>query len=270
MNRSRIIILGIAALAAIAAAFLVRGLLGGGTESSAAATAPKAASTVRVLIAAADIQAGTKVTPAAVRWQVWPKSAVDENFITAQGSPSINKVVEGTVARMPIMTGEPLTTAKIIHADSAGFMSAQLMPGMRAISIAISAESGAGGYILPNDRVDLLLTRATSGSGKHRNFATTTLLSDVRVLAIGNTYKSGDGKDGDNKKYVVGKTATLELTPKQAEMVAQAGHSGSLSLSLRPLGEGQVIHQVAETDDGGNVAIIRYGVTRVGLSKKGE
>ncbi len=129
MNRSRIIVLGAAAVAAIVAAFLVRGLLGGGTEKSAAATPPKPVSTVRVLVAASNIQPGTKLTADAVRWQVWPKSTVDSSFITASGSPDLNKVIDGTVARAPLIAGEPLTTTKIVHADAAGFMAAQLTPG---------------------------------------------------------------------------------------------------------------------------------------------
>ena len=100
---------------------------------------------------------------------------------------------------------------------------------MRAVSIGISVQSGAGGFILPNDRVDVLLTRSLPGGRKQ--FATSTILDDVRVLAVDQTF--GQKKD---EKTVVGKTATLELTPGQAEMIARASASGTLSLSLRPLG----------------------------------
>lgn len=261
MNRSRVIILGLAALAAIVAALLVRGLLGGGTEKSAAATPPKPIATVQVLVAASAIQPGTKLTPAAVRWQVWPKSAVNSSFITAAGSSDIAKIIAGTVARAPMIEGEPLSTTKIVHADSAGFMAAQLSPGMRAVSIGIDAKSGAGGFILPNDRVDVLLTRSLGGQ---RQFSADTILRNVRVLAVDQTYSQQ--KD---EKVVIGKTATLELSPRQAEIIARASAAGTLSLSLRPLADGGS-HALASADNDGPVNVIRYGVTRAGLDRSGE
>lgn len=263
MNRSRVIVLGLAAFAAIVAALLVRGLLGGGTEKSAAATPPHPVSTVRVLVAASNIQPGSALTPASVRWQVWPKAAVDGSFITASASPDIPKIVEGTVARAPLIAGEPLSTTKIVHAKAAGFMAAQLSPGMRAVSIGIDAKSGAGGFILPNDRVDVLSTHKLPGVGRH--FAASTIIRDVRVLAIGQTYSQKG-----NEKVVVGKTATLELTPRQSETIAQASASGVLSLSLRPLASGSADHQVASADNNGAVAVIRYGITRPGGGQAGE
>ncbi len=231
MNRSRLVILGLAAVAAVVAALLVRGLVGGGTEKSAAATAPQAAATVRVLVAAAAIQPGVKLTPQLVRWQAWPQSALDPTYITARRGSDIGKVIEGAVARAPLVENQPVTTTEIVHADSAGFMAAQLSRGMRAVSIGIDVKSGAGGFILPNDRVDVLLTRAAQG--QKGAFATDTILSDVRVLAVDQTY----GETKDNKKAVIGKTATLELTPSQAELIAREARAGVLSLSLRPLAD---------------------------------
>lgn len=264
MNRSRVIVLGLAAFAAIVAAFLVRGLLGGGTEKSAAAVPPHPISTVRVLVAANNIQPGTALTPASVRWQVWPKSAVDGSFITASASPDLSKIVAGTVARAPLIAGEPLSTTKIIHAKGAGFMAAQLSPGMRAVSIAIDAKSGAGGFILPNDRVDVLSTHVLPGGGRH--FAASTIIHNVRVLAIGQTYSQKS-----NEKVVVGKTATLELTPRQSVVIARAAASGVLSLSLRPLADNSADHRMASaSDDGGSVSVIRYGLARAGADQAGE
>ena len=262
MNRSRVIILGFAALAAIVAAFLVRGLLGGGTEKSAAATAPQPVSTVQVLVAASNIQAGTKLTAGTVRWQVWPKSAVDSSFITANGGADIGKIIDGTVARTPLIAGEPLSTTKVVHADAVGFMAAQLAPGMRAVSIGISVESGAGGFVLPNDRVDVLLTQPVAGV--QRSFAAKTILDDVRVLAVDQTF----GQVAE-EKVVVGKTATLELTPRQAEVIARAGASGTLSLSLRPLADNSADSTLASAG-GDGISVIRYGVSRAGSGQAGE
>lgn len=254
MNRSRVIILGLAGLAAIVAAFLVRGLLGGGTEKSAAAVAQKPVSNTRILVAASDIQAGTKLTPASVRWQAWPQSAVHSSFITASNGADLTKVIRGTVTRARLIAGEPVTTTEIVHGDATGFMAAQLTPGMRAVSIGISAQSGAGGFILPNDRVDVLLTRPVPGG--QRQFTSKTILSNVCVLAVGQTFKqSGD------EKTVIGKTATLELTPGQAQAIARAQASGILSLSLRPLGD-NASDQGDMSAVGNGVSVIRYGIVR--------
>jgi pilus assembly protein CpaB len=259
MNRSRILILGLAAFAAIVAAFLVRGLLGGGTTKSAAATPPQPLATEQVLVASAAIQPGTKLTAGSVHWQVWPKSAVDGSFITSASSPDIDKIVAGTVARTPIAQGEPLSVTKIVHADSAGFMAAQLSAGTRAVSISIDEKASAGGFILPNDRVDVLLTRSL---GDHQ-FDADTILKNVRVLAVGQSYEQKQ-----DEKVVEGKTATLELTPGQAEVIARASEAGTLSLSLRPLDDSGPV--AAATDDGGPVNVIRYGIARSGLDKSGE
>jgi len=257
MNTSRVVILGAAALAAGAAAFLARGLLGGGTEKVKAAPPPPP-TTNEVLVAADAIQAGAPLLPGSVRWQVWPKGSVDSSFITHADAPDVDHLVSGVVAREPIAAGEPLTESKIVHADAAGFMAAEVTPGMRAVSIGISTESGAGGFILPNDRVDVLVTGQVSDTP--RRFGTKTILSDVRVLAVDQTYK--EDKD---QKVVLAKTATLELAPKQAELVEMAQAAGTLTLTLRALGDSGLQDKSAAGSgqtDAGPMYIIRYGVVR--------
>src|SRR4051812_5194259 len=160
MNRSRIIVLSLAAFAAGAAALLARGFLGGGTVPVQAQ--PAAVSTVGVLVASSNIEPGRPVKPDMVRWQPWPKSSVDSTFLTEEGNPPVDQLVKGAVTRAPIVAGEPLTNTKMVHSDAASFMSAMLTPGMRAVSIPITTESGAGGFILPNDRVDVILTALAS------------------------------------------------------------------------------------------------------------
>lgn len=268
MNTQRVLILGVAALAAGAAVLLVRGLLGGGTARSHAALPPPAVS--EVLVASGNLQAGAALTPASVRWQEWPKSAVDASFITRDTAGDPARVVRGAVARAPIMAGEPLTAAKIVHGDSAGFMAAMVDPGMRAVSIGISTETGAGGFILPNDRVDVLVTQQISDSP--RRFATHTLFTGVRVLAVDQTYR-----EDQSQKVVLAKTATLELTPHQAEQVEGARASGTLSLSLRALGDDGA-HQVATADKAsaadtaasGAVTVIGYGIAHAAGNGQGE
>ncbi|HEY1961625.1 MAG TPA: Flp pilus assembly protein CpaB [Rhizomicrobium sp.] len=260
MNRSRVIVLGLAALAAGVAVFLVRGFLGGGTEPGKAQNSPAVAS-IGVLVATSNIEPGRPVTPDLVRWQAWPKSSVDSNFLTQDTNPNPDQIVKGTVARAPIVAGEPLTNNKIVHSESAGFMAATVTPGMRALSIPISTESGAGGFILPNDRVDVLLTLQVSEQPKA--FASHTFLHDVRVLAVDQTYT----QDKD-QKTVLAKTATLELSPAQAEMVDAAAATGTVSLALRPLGETATADLNADKHRNTNavVSVIRYGVSHAGAA----
>lgn len=265
MNRSRIIVLVLAAFAAGAVALIVRGLLGGGTAPVRAAIAPAAASTINVLVAAAQIQPGTALTPDLVRWQSWPKSSVDSSFIAQEGNGDASAIVKGTVARAPMLEGEPLTNTKIIHGDAASFMSATLTSGMRAVSTAISTDTGAGGFILPNDRVDVLVTQQLSGQ---HNFATRTILNDVRVLAMDQTF----GQDKD-RKTVLAKTATLELSPDQATKLTRAAASGTISLTLRALGDNNANAKVAAQTghgDDGQVTVIRYGITHAGAESGGN
>jgi len=264
MNRSRVLVLGLAALAAGAAALLARGLLGGGTEKSHAAlpVAPQIV-TNEVLVAANDIPAGTPLSAGAVRWQTWPKASVDSSFMTKNENPDLDRAVAGTVARTPLVAGEPLTMQKIVRSDGAGFMAAMLTPGMRAVSINISTETGAGGFILPNDRVDVLQTVQISDTP--RRFASQTILSAVRVLAIDQT----SGGDAGQKVVAGAKSATLELTPGQAELVERAQATGALSLALRALGDtgkAQAAASPNANSSDGEVAVIRYGVTRPGQS----
>ena len=280
MNTSRLIVLGLAAVAAGGAAFLARGLLGGGTPPVQAAQAPAPVTTSEVLVAANDLTPGQRLLPEQVRWQKWPRSSVDPSFFTDSNTPNLDTLVKGTVVRSPIVAGEPVTDGKIVRSDATGFMAATLSPGMRAVSIPISVASLAGGFILPNDRVDLMLTSQVPDG--QRRFRTTTFLRNVRVLAIDQAY--ADSKNpGKNQKPVSDvRTATLELTPSQAERVARAQASGTLSLSLRALADSTVTAgknrvQMARTkydnpdsSDSGEVSVIRYGVVHADTTSSGE
>ncbi len=262
MDRSRIIVLVIAAAAAGAVALLARSLLGGGTQPTVAAPAPQMAMS-EVLVAASALAPGSQLTPASVRWQDWPQSSVDPSFITHNSAPDISKIVQGAVVRAPMMTGEPLSTTKIVHGNAAGYMSAMLMPGMRAVSIAISADTGAGGFILPNDRVDVLCTIQPQESHKVESG---TILKNIRVLAV------DQSNDSKHSKNVVGRTATLELSPSQVELIERAKVGGTLSLALRPLGDSETADTNAAKDDSGTkeIDILRYGVLRAATVRSKE
>ncbi len=256
MDRSRIIVLAVAAIAAGLVALIARSFLGGGTEAPKAAPVPQIAMS-EVLVAASNLTPGAPLTAGSVRWQQWPKAAVDSSFITQDSAPSLEKFVQGAVVRAPMMTGEPLTATKIVHADSAGLMATLVTQGMRAVSIAISTESGAGGFILPNDRVDVLCTQQLA-DGHH--WHTATILKDVRVLAVDQTYESKD------TKTVLAKTATLELSPSQVELVELAQASGTISLALRALGDSGSValatseNRQDEQPKSAEIAVFRYGI----------
>jgi pilus assembly protein CpaB len=259
MNTQRIIVLGIALVAAGGAAFLVRGMLGGGAQVAAAKPAPQIAMS-EVLVANVNLTPGQALTAEQIRWEKWPASTVDPSFITHDTAGNDDELVKNTVVRAMILPGQPITKTALVHGDASGFMAATLGEGMRAISMGISVDSGAGGFILPNDRVDVILTRKPEG-GSGRSFAKT-ILSNLRVLAVDQTYRQE--KD---TRTVIGKTATVEVSPEQAEAIAAAAQSGSLSLSLRPLSAGTVSldkpapkKRTASNYDG-PVSVIRYGVT---------
>ena len=275
MNTKRIIVLGLALVAASAAALLARGLFGGGTPKVEAKPVPVIAMS-EVLVAASNLQAGKALTPASVRWQKWPAASVDPSFITNNSVAAIGDLVKDSVVRTPVIAGQPITMTAIVHGTAGGFMAAMLTPGMRAVSITISADSGAGGFILPNDRVDLIMIQKSS-DGKNSTRART-IMTNVRVLAVDQTFKQE--KDANT---VIGKTATLELMPGDAELVARAQSQGQISLALRPLTDAQPaavasaapVSQAtgAPLDNGkdegrddenspDHVAVIRYGVSR--------
>jgi pilus assembly protein CpaB len=262
MNNSRKFVLAGAGVAALLVILLVRGLLGGGTSPAKAAFLPPAIATSDVLVASSNVDSGTALNAGMVRWQQWPKSSVDSSFITQETSPNISAIVAGTVVRAPLVAGQPLTTANIVHSDSAGVMAASLADGTRGVSIRISAETGAGGFILPNDRVDVIVTESM---GEH-DFHAHTILTNVRILAVDQTYKQ------DKDQTVVGKTATLELTPKQAEQVERAQASGTISLSLRGLGDsGTASSRIAaksSQSDSSEVEVLRYSVPRYAGAQK--
>jgi pilus assembly protein CpaB len=194
-----------------------------------------------------------------VRWQKWPTSSVDPGFIQQTSAVSAAAAVAGTVARAPIVAGEPITYTKIIRSDATGFMAATLQPGMRAVSIPVTIASVAGGFILPNNHVDIILTETTNDTPKRAT--SRVVLSDVRVLAI-------DQTTADKNPKSDAKTVTLELSPAQVQTISRAQVTGVLSLALRALGDNAAAQSASQqtgtgADSGsGEVTIIRYGIAR--------
>ena len=261
MKAARIVVLAIAVGAGGIAA-----LLAGRSEKPAPvkqAPAPQVAG-VDVLVAKSDIPVGKAVSPGDVQWQVWPESAQTGNFIRKNNRPDAIEKLSGMIARSPFVAGEPIREAKLVNGKGSGFMAAILPTGMRAVSTQISPETGAGGFILPNDHVDVILTRRDRDADKTGGGETQTsetILSNIRVLAIDQSVQEKDGQ-----KVVVGKTATLELSQKQAETLALAQHLGSLSLALRSItdaeGDKAKPDDTADrSDQGTSINVVRFGVT---------
>jgi pilus assembly protein CpaB len=229
MKSARIIVLGIAIAAGGVAAYLASG----SDSKTVVADAPPPLPTVDVLVAKSDIGLGQAVSPDDMQWQTWPAATASSNFIRRTDRPEATAQIAGSIARYPFIAGEPIREVKLVKSNGSGFMAAVLPGGMRAVSIEISPETGAGGFILPNDRVDVILSRREKNS--NRPGASDTIISEiilrsVRILAIDQVPRE---KDGQNS--VVGKTATLELKPGQAEILARARQSGTLSLALRSM-----------------------------------
>ena len=259
MNTARIVVLTIAVGAGGIAAFLASGSDQKPTPSIPVAAPP--VQTIDVLVAKSDIPLGQTVGPNDVQWQVWPAGTVSSQFIRRNERPDAATQIVGSIARSPFIAGEPIRELKLVKADGSGFMAAILPSGMRAISTEISPETGAGGFILPNDRVDVILTKRDRNADARKSadpMNAEIILSNVRVLAIDQTIEDKDGK-----KVVVGKTATLELKPEQSETLARARQSGTLSLALRSLADATAATEAVNEDHRrrDSINVVRFGVS---------
>jgi pilus assembly protein CpaB len=265
MNIARVVVLIIALSAGGVAAYLARG-----TEEKSRTVAEPVAQlpTVEILVAKSDIGLGQPVKPEDLQWQTWPASA-GSNLVNRASRAEAIKEIAGSIARAPFIAGEPIREQKLVRANGSGFMAAILPTGMRAISTEISPETGAGGFILPNDRVDVILSkREKNPEGKGTDVVQSEIiLSNIRVLAIDQAPKE---KEGINT--LVGRTVTLELKPEQAETLARARQSGTLALALRSItdinatAEGQSEDQVKKRSE--SVNVVRYGVANQTTAQK--
>ena len=274
MKPAKIAVICVAAIAAIGLALVVRamGSSSGKPTTTAAAAPAETRPMAQVLVAARDLQPGQRLTEADLSWKEWPVAEVNPAFITDGSVPiptaaqpeaepepeparrsrrngavaSVTRAATdlatggakadyvGSVVREPILAGEPIVSRKIVRAGDSGYMAAYLEPGMRAMAIRVTVETAAGGFILPGDRVDVLLTRETNlgnlgvTEGDRTKFSSSTVMQNIKVLAIDQSTRAGD-----DEQAVVGATATLEVGPRDAEALALAKSEGDLSLVLR-------------------------------------
>jgi pilus assembly protein CpaB len=297
MKPARIIVICVAAVAAIGLALVVRAMGSPSKTPTAVATAAvvPAQPMARVLVAAKDLQPGQRLSESDLAWKDWPLDAVNAAFITDGSTPllateavdaadrpagavaSVTRAATalatggakadyvGSVVREPILAGEPIVSRKIVRAGDSGYMAAYLEPGMRAMAIRVTVETAAGGFILPGDRVDVLLTRETTlgnmgaQEGDRSKFASSTVMQNVKVLAIDQSTRAGD-----DEQAVIGATATLEVAPRDAESLALAKSEGELSLVLRSYADtGGPSGRVAPVRQYSAVRIYRGGAPEV-------
>ncbi|CAN5345305.1 Flp pilus assembly protein CpaB [soil metagenome] len=266
MSRMRIIVLGLAVGSAALAAYVANGFLGGPPKTET--IVQNNVMTTKVLMATKDIPMGEKMS-SSIAWQDWPDTSMVNGMITMTAEPDGLTKFGDARARLGIYDGEPVLEKKLVMPNDSGFMAAILPKGMRAIAVPIAVESGAGGFILPNDRVDVLLTRKMQTADPQHNVTSETVLTNVRVLALDQTFR----QEGEGEKYVVAnKTALLELDPKQTEIISMAGDQGKLSLTLRSIAENDgkaladtgptLSEKYARGGQGNDLTVIRYGVSK--------
>jgi pilus assembly protein CpaB len=271
MNLARILVLVIALGAGGAAAYLALNLINQEpapqpeqTATTETQTEPPVPTieTVDVLVATRDLPLGTSLDESSVTWRAWPSNGVADTYILRSQYPDAIADVAGTLARGTFYAGEPITQGKLARTEG-GLLSAMLPAGMRAIALSIGADTSAGGFILPNDRVDVIMTRRVQNfaDGAER-YVTETILSNIRVLAIDQQVSDENGT-----AVVVGRTATLELTPLQAEILTVAQQiADRLTLSLRSLADADAevapdaVNLINDDTRNAGVTIVRNGI----------
>lgn len=230
MKRAQVIGFSVATAAAVLAYYVASSFM----RPPATVTVEKQVDSTEVLVAGADIAVGQIVNEGNFRWMPWPVAAVSRGYITKHDGAATMHELSGSVARSALLAGEPITAQKLIKAGQGGVLAAILPQGMRAISTKIKAETAAGSLILPNDHVDVILIRRVRGRSGQDDNVVDTLFRNVRVIAIGQQIETKEGKKSADNSAT---TATLELTPRQAEMMALANAMGEITLSLRSVAD---------------------------------
>ena len=229
---------------------------GSSTPDQAGAPEVEKAEQTEILVAVEDISLGAKLSPAQIDWVAWPANALPSGVISKKDNPDGAKDNIGKIARAPIYSGEPIRPERLIDTDK-GFMSAILPKGKRAIAVGVEAETTAGGFILPGDKVDLILTRESDTGA-----VSETILENIRVLAIDATTAG----EKDQANLSPKRTATLELTLSQSEIVTQSQQVGTISLVLRSAEDSADDAVVSDVRRRG-VTFVKYGLTSQATSE---
>ncbi|WP_421928309.1 Flp pilus assembly protein CpaB [Neoaquamicrobium sediminum] len=270
MAPTRVIILGVAVVTALGAGYVAKNMSAPPAQIVSSAPSEPAIPLTEVLVLDGDVAMGATLGDS-LSWQSWPSAGINENFITRDADPEALEEFKGAIARVPIYEGEPLRRSKLIG-QGQSFMSSILPTGKRAVATQIAADTSAGGFILPNDYVDVIMTRRSSAQeGGGDAYVTETILKNIRVLAIDQAIQ----EDEEGRRVRVGDTATLELTPQQAEIITVAQQMADrLALSLRAIVDTQEVVQdqadylVSGEGRRGTVRLIKSGeMSEVGARK---
>lgn len=255
MNVARLAVLGVALAAGGLAAMLMGGQKSVPTIIQAPPPPPQI-ETDDVLVSSKELPTGTVLNDGDLAWAVWPKTSIGEGAIRKSADPNSMADLKGAVVRSNFLQGEPIRREKVVKASNAGFLSAILASGQRAVAINIDATgaTSAGGFILPNDRVDIVrVSRDEQGTDA---YVSETILKNVRVLAIGQNIQEKNGE-----KVVVGSNATMEVSQSQAEKLVLAQRVGQLSLVLRSMFDANKPDKPEDDADNDNsLTIVRFGV----------
>ncbi len=233
MSPIRVLILILAAAAAVAAALLVRNMANQPEpEAAAPVVVEQKVPMVKVLLAARDMQRGELLTAADMVWADWPVDALNPLFYNDRDMPGAMMDLSGAAVRNEIFDSEPILPQKLVEKGETGYMAALVSPGMLGVAIEVSPESASGGFILPDDRVDIIVTYTVevpeANGGTEEVTVSQTVLSNVRVLAIDQTFRQNEAG-----AYTPGSVATIELDPADTEVLMLAQSTGQLSLALR-------------------------------------
>ncbi|WP_338241120.1 Flp pilus assembly protein CpaB [Aurantiacibacter hainanensis] len=236
MDKKKVILLVGALIVAIGTALLARSMFAGAAAPQAEAAAQVEPTGPKVLVAKRGLPVGTIVTADAVAYQLWPQELVQDAYFI-DGEADMQALL-GTVVRHQITAGEPVTQGSLVAPGDRGFLAAALGPGMRAVTVPVSARTGVGGFVFPGDRVDMVLTQTVSGDEGEPLRTSETILTNLRVLATDQSTETTTTEDGRTVVRAF-RTVTMEVTPRIAEKIAVAQTIGTLSLSLRSIADNQ-------------------------------
>jgi pilus assembly protein CpaB len=258
MKRAQLFGIGIAGVAGLAAFVGMQSLV---DQPTPVVQRKEVVDSTQVLVAQTAIGLGTAANEANFRWQEWPKSALNPSYIRHDLRPNAMRELKGSIARSSLIAGEPITETKLISAGKGGVLAAILPAGKRAFSTRITEQTAVGKMILPNDRVDVILTQRKRGGNGTEQHVSDTLFRNIRVLAIGTQL---DVKA--EQKNAQGNVATLELSSQQSEMLALANSMGEISLALRSIADLNADKNAdnlkKKPQESTSISVMRYGVKK--------
>lgn len=261
MKPARLIIAGIAGAAGLLA-LMLSGRQPAQVNVTVPTAAPETAKFTEVLVAKQDLVMGTALGEEQIAWAKWPLELAASTMIQRSARPNALEEFKGAIARASFFTNEPIREEKVIKGGGSGFLSAILPSGKRAIAISIDSRgaTSAGGFILPNDYVDVIATRRDVDASQRAGtdiYQSVTVLTAIRVLAIGQNIQEKNGE-----RVVVGETATLELAPEQAEQITLHQRSGALALALRSMADASKPDEPRARGASHSVTVVRFGVAQ--------